>query len=159
MMTGTEVQRSGDQDVTTLSELLPELREWNNGKGIEPLDYVYVRATSEMTIALASLFWPEFATFEGYVLRTGFNLDNVRNNERAGWTRSQVEAAASFFDVGGLFGQEPGTKLLSKRIDFIGGCLVQTYCAKLATEFPGRKFNVRLVDKEEDFYLTFFQEP
>ena len=144
----------------SLNELLPELRGWNDGKGVDALDYVFACATSELTVALVSLFWPEFCAFEGYVFRAGFILENVRLSEKLG-SRSppQIEAAANYLGLGDLFRRESDSPLLNKRINFLGECLAKIYQAKLGIDFPDREFSVILCQEEEDYYLTFFQGP
>ncbi len=101
-----------------LSELLPELRAWNDGTGIQPLDWVYCIARSDEAVAYTALFWPKFVEIDGYILRGGFNLDNLRSWEAQQHVgRQQIELAINLLDVGFLFynSKEPGTAMLEAR--------------------------------------------
>lgn len=146
--------------MTTASDLLPELQAWNEGRGIEPLDYVFCIARSDVTVAFVDLFWPRFVEFEGYVLREGFDEKTLRGWEaRPGIKRKNIEAAVNFLDVGCLFAnsKEPESALLDARMDFVFATLSETYAAKLARDFPTHQFKVVMIDDEYDFAISFFQ--
>lgn len=141
-----------------LTDLLPELRDWNSGEGITPLDYVYSIATSDSALAYSDLFWPRFVEFEGYILRDGFNLENLRSWEKQdGPTRRNIEAAVNYLGIGDLFANEENTELLYRRVVRLGDVLSQMYTAKLRQDFPNRQFEVSLLVDEHEYALTFFQ--
>ncbi|HYC95344.1 MAG TPA: hypothetical protein VEB39_06560, partial [Sphingomicrobium sp.] len=76
-----------------LADLLPELGEWNNGRGISPDDWLGTFIQSDQAIAYAQLIWPTFVEHESYILRGGFSLSALREWERkSGVERWQVEA-------------------------------------------------------------------
>src|SRR4051812_23929748 len=83
-----------------LSELLPDLRKWNEGAGISPEEWISIEGRADHAVGFCSLFWPEFVQFEGYVLRAPLDIDRLRDWERAGHTRQQIEVAmnALLFD-------------------------------------------------------------
>ena len=141
-----------------LPDLLPELRDWNGGEGIAPLDYVYSIATSDSALAYSELFWPRFVEFEGYILRDGFNLENLRSWEKQERRpRCDIEGAINYLGIGDLFTNEEDTELLYRRVVRLGEVLSQTYTAKLRQDFPDRHFDVSLLVDEHEYALTFFQ--
>jgi hypothetical protein len=142
-------------------DVLPELGEWNGGRGIKPLDYFFCVATSPSTVASIELFWPKFVEFEGYVLREGFNEDNLRSWERSpsGHDHALTERAVNFLDIGTLFQNsgEPPSEQLDARIELLRRTLADIYAVKLAHDFPLRRFRVVFIDDENDCALTFCQ--
>jgi hypothetical protein len=144
----------------TASDLLPELRAWNDGRGITPVDYVFCVARSDIAASFIDLFWPRFVEFEGYVLREGFDEDNLRRWEAAASvTKQNIETAINFLDVGCLFSNsgEPKSELLDARIELVRTAIAEMYTAKLARDYPDRKFKVALIDDEDDCAVSFYQ--
>jgi hypothetical protein len=45
-----------------------ELAAWNNGKGIDLQSWVGCEARFALAVGYASIFWPEFVEFDGYIL-------------------------------------------------------------------------------------------
>lgn len=138
---------------------MPELRAWNDGQGISPLDYVFSCARSDTATAYIDLFWPEFVVFEDCVLRAGFKEDGVRAWQATkGSTRRHVEAATNCLDIGSLFrnSAEEQSELIYDRALLVRATLVETYTAKLERDFPERIFHVELLDDDE-VALTFYQ--
>ena len=54
------------------ADMLPELAEWNNGKGIDLESWVGCSGNFRLAIGYAAIFWPRFVLFEDYILREGF---------------------------------------------------------------------------------------
>ena len=143
-----------------LSELLPELRAWNDGTGIQPLDWVYCIARSDEAVAYTALFWPKFVEFNGYILRDGFNIDNLRSWESQQHVgRQQIELAVNLLDVGFLFynSKEPGTAMLEARTIWMLDTLADIYATKLQRDFPSKRFEVSRLDDENDCAISFCQ--
>jgi hypothetical protein len=142
-------------------DVLPELGTWNNGRGIEPLDYFFCVAASLSAVASIDLFWPKFVEFDGYVLRQSFSQDNLRawESSPSGHDRAHTERAVNFLDIGSLFQNsgEPDSEQLNARIDLMRRTLAEIYRVKLARDFPHRRFQVVLIDDEDDCALTFSQ--
>jgi hypothetical protein len=144
------------------SDLLPELKDWNGGRGITPEDWLYCgMVSSELTTAISVLFWPTFQAFEGYVLREGFSLKHVRDWERVdGSTRKMVEATVNTLHIDDLFSRETWTPLVEARAARLGQILTRIYVLKLASDFPERRFEVEIFDGSQpggDISLSFWQ--
>ena len=141
-------------------DLLPELRNWNDGRGISPLDYLFCFARSDIAIAYIDLFWPEFVVFEEYVFRAGFDEDHVRSWQQVEKiTRRNVEAAVNYIDISDLFknSSEERSDLLHAREELMRSTLAEIYAAKLRRDFPDRSFEVSLDGDDEELALTFYQ--
>jgi len=116
-----------------------------------------------MGVAFANLFWPEFVEFEGYVFRAGFSLEAVRAWEAAGSDRKHVEGPTNVIDTVDLFvpNGDAWSEIVGRRAIYVGQILAETWRAKLARDFPSRKFVVEFYDGtqpgDDDIYLTFWQ--
>jgi hypothetical protein len=57
----------------------PQLQDWNEGKGIDPLDWAGCTGNLQLAIAYSVLFWPKFMVFENYVFRPGVSEESIRS--------------------------------------------------------------------------------
>ena len=64
--------------MTDFNKLIPEMRDWNNGAGIDVRSWIGCSGSFELAIGYSTIFWPEFVEIERYVLRAGFSLDSLR---------------------------------------------------------------------------------
>ena len=144
-------------------DLLPDLKDWNNGRGITPLDWLYsAQVSSELVTTMTALFWPTFVPFEGYVLREGFSEPHVRSWENAaGSSRRMVEATVNTLHIDDLFQpHEDWTPLVEARAVRLVGVLASLHRVKLAADFPDRRFEVEVFDGSQpggDISLSFWQ--
>jgi hypothetical protein len=60
--------------------------------------------------------------------------------------------------IGDLFINEEGSELLEQRIAYLGQTVAEIYTAKLARDFPERRFIVSIIDEEDEYAVTFCQE-
>jgi hypothetical protein len=142
------------------ADLLPELRAWNDGRGISPLTYVFCMARSDTATAYLDLFWPEFVVFEEYVFRAGFEEAGVRDWQSSqNNSRRNVEAATNYLDIGSLFqnSNELKSATIEDRAKLIRATLADIYTVKLERDFPDRLFHIELIDTVDDLALTFYQ--
>ena len=65
--------------MTDFDSLIPELRDWNNGGGIDAQTWVGCAGNFRLAIGYSTVFWPGFIEFEGYVLREGFSVESLRS--------------------------------------------------------------------------------
>ena len=99
--------------------------------------------------------------FEGYVLRAGFSVESLRAWERReGGNRWNFEAVMNHLHIADI--QYLGCEdLTQERAVYLGRVLSQIYRAKLAWQFPGRRFEVLFDDTPRenlmDYQITFFQ--
>ena len=79
--------------MTNFDQLIPEMRDWNNGSGIDVRAWVGCEGSFRLAVGYSAIFWPEFVEFEGYVLRAGFSLESLRGFERqCDGDRRRIEA-------------------------------------------------------------------
>ena len=149
--------------MTDFNELIPEMRQWNNGKGIDVESWVGCEGNFRLAIGYSTIFWPQFVEFEGYVFREGFSVEGLRGFEHSrscGNTRQCVEATMNHLHLDGI--QHWGCEDISKeRLIYLGRILAEIYRAKLAWQFPEKRFEVVFDDSPEneltDYQITFYQ--
>jgi hypothetical protein len=56
----------------TPESMKAELAAWNNGAGIAIKSWIACEGNFSLAVGYASVFWPKFVVFEGYILREGF---------------------------------------------------------------------------------------
>ncbi|HYG64313.1 MAG TPA: hypothetical protein VEL74_17175 [Thermoanaerobaculia bacterium] len=147
--------------MTDFDELIPEMREWNNGNGIDVGAWIGCSGNFQLAVGYSTIFWPRFVEFEGYVLRDGFSVDSLRGfQHRCAGDRKAVEAVMNHLHIADI--QHYGCEDISReRIVYLGQVLREIYEAKLAWQFPQRRFEVHLyapdTDDLLDYEITFFQ--
>jgi hypothetical protein len=139
-----------------------ELDAWNNGTGIELEEWVGCSGNFSLAVGYSTVFWPEFVEYDGYILRKGFSESSLRAFEAEdGADRRSVELVLNHFHIADL--QHNGCDDISKDKNVVlGRILVEIYRAKLAWQFPTRKFDVELFVPKDDndlgqYQLLFYQ--
>jgi hypothetical protein len=139
-----------------------ELAAWNNGAGIDLESWVGCEGRFSLAVGYATIFWPEFVEFEGYVLRKGFSESSLRGFEvQEGRKRKAVEWLMNHFHLDGI--QHIGCPDISKdKLVPLGKALKEIYEAKLRWQFPDRRCVVELhIPVEEDnlaeYQISFWQ--
>ena len=147
--------------MTDFNELIPEMRDWNNGAGIDVAAWVGCEGSFRLAVGYSALFWPEFIEFERYVLRAGFSVDGLRGFERqCGGDRRRIEAVMNHLHIADI--QYHGCEdITHERVVYLGRILSEIYRAKLAWQFPSKRFEVHFDDSPAehltDYELTFVQ--
>lgn len=152
-------QRLSDVD---LGSLVPESLTWNNGCPIDPA--VWIRATGRFDhlIAYAELLWPDFVEHDGCVLMADVEESKYEEWLQAtGGDKRAVEAVINHVHTADLTGsyETPPTEDQAR---YLGRLLKEMWQAKLAWEFPNRRFIVTFEETEGDsildFVVTFHQD-
>lgn len=145
--------------MSDFSELIPELREWNNGLGIRAEKWILFSGRADQALGYCSLLWPDFAEYEGYVLKSPFDIERLQGWERMeGVTCQQVETAMNLCLLEGIFPEDklpPEVKQL--QVCKLAMTMTEMYSAKLAHAFPNRRFKVFVIDDKDDFGVSFHQ--
>jgi len=146
--------------MSNLESLLPELRDWNNGAGIDIESWIACIGNFQLAVGYSTVFWPRFVEFEGYVLREGFSVETLRGCEQCcSGVRGSVEALLNHLHIADI--QTCGTDVTGEQIVYLGRTLREIYTAKLRWQFPDREFEVRFdegnFENLIDYQLTFFQ--
>lgn len=142
------------------SSLIAELPRWNNGAGIAPEAWIGCMGNYELATGYSLVFWPRFVEFEGYVLRHDFEERALRSVEAcAAGNRQGVEALMNHLHINDLHYEQTATEA---QLRYLGRILKATHEAKLALDFPSRRFAVSFNDEPGlapgDYQLTFFRE-
>lgn len=134
-----------------------ELAAWNNGSGIDLESWVGCEGRFALAVGYASIFWPEFVEFDGYVLRKGFSEPTLRGFEaQEGSNRRGVEWIMNHIHLDGI--QHFGCKDISKdKLLLLGNVLKEIYEAKLRWQFPDRQMVVEFHVPEDDEELAKYQ--
>ena len=147
--------------MTNFNELIPEMRDWNNGAGIDVESWIGCVGSFQMAIGYSTIFWPEFVEVEHYVFRAGFSIESLRGCERqCGGNRRGIEAVMNHLHIADIqyYGCEDITR---ERVVYLGRVLSEIYRLKLSWQFPSRRFEVQFDDSPvediTDYQMTFTQ--
>jgi hypothetical protein len=139
-----------------------ELGAWNNGKGIDLESWIGCMGNFSLAVGYASIFWPEFVEFEGYVLRKGFSKDSLRAFEAQGTKKKSIEQLMNHLHIADI--QHLGCEDISKdKLILIGNVLKEIYEAKLSVKFPTKKTIVEFYQPESEkedlteYQISFWQ--
>lgn len=141
------------------NELIPEMKDWNNGKGIDIDSWIQCMANHKILVGCARILWPEFIEREGCIFLAQEGQTTEEWLKRAKENRKAAEATASHIHLLHLFATEPPTREL---VLYVGRLLKEIWQVKLHHDFPERKITVFFPDRDDlelvDYELTFFQE-
>jgi hypothetical protein len=145
------------------ADMLPELAEWNNGKGIDLESWIGCSGSFRLAIGYTTVFWPRFLLFEDYILREGFTPESVRGFEaQHKCDKRSVEAVLNHLHIADI--QYHGCEdITQERVVFLGRILREIYAAKLAWQFPDRPCEVSFYEPEDRtdlvaYQITFWQK-
>jgi hypothetical protein len=143
------------------AKLIPEMKDWNNGAGIDPDGWIQCAGNFQLAVGYTIVFWPRFVEHDEMVLREGFDSESL-----ADWIRhyagdkSAVESMVNHLHIGDVhsFGRSDGNR---ERLVHLGRVLKQIYECKLRLQFPERDIVVEFDDSPQaempTYVLTFFQ--
>jgi len=139
-----------------------ELSAWNNGRGIDLESWVGCEGRFSLAVGYASVFWPEFVEFEGYILRSGFRESSLGSFEKQdGTNRKIVEWVMNHLHIEDI--QYLGCSDISiDKVLILGNVLKEIYEAKLRWRFPKRPCAVEFYippDREDltQYQISFWQ--
>lgn len=141
------------------NELIPEMKDWNNGKGIDIDSWIQCMANHKILVGCARILWPEFIEREGciFLAHEGQAIEEEWLR-RAKENKQAAEATANHIHLLHLFATEPPTREL---VLYVGRLLKEIWQVKLNRDFPDRKITVFFPDRDDleliDYELTFFQ--
>jgi hypothetical protein len=144
--------------------LIPELKDWNNGKGIDPEAWIGCQGSFQLAIGYSLIFWPKFIEHKDLVLRTSdtlfqYNLEKVDqyilNRGKNGCEALYNHLHIAHIQSGGC----PDTS--TERIIYLGNILKEIYTTKLKQQFSERDFKIKFYEPEDkqpsEYQLIFYQ--
>jgi len=142
-----------------MADLVPETRDWNGGSGIDIAVWIGCISSIEYAIGYGELFWPEFAELDGCVFFAGVTEAGYRGfMEQTGGDKRAVEAVLNHRHILDLFS---GAQPTREQVVYFGRLLREVWAAKLARDFPGRRFVVSFPEEGceglLDYEVSFFQ--
>lgn len=142
-----------------MTDLVPETRDWNGGRGISVADWIGCVGSVEHAIGYGELFWPEFAELDGCVFFADVTEAGYRGfMQQTGGDKQAVEAVLNHRHILDLFsGSEP----TREQVVYLGRLLREVWAAKLARDFPDRRFVVSFPEEGResllDYEVSFYQ--
>ena len=145
-----------------LEKLIPELRKWNEGKGIDVESWIYCVGNYEHAIGYLSIFWPKFTFYEGCVFFHGFSVESYDGfMEQTAGNKKSVESAMNHRHILDFF-QNVESEPTEQQIIYLGRILQEVWQSKLDRDFPDLKiivsFPVHGIEDMLDYETTIFQE-
>jgi len=147
--------------MTDFKKLIPELSDWNNGKGIDIASWIGCVGDFQKAIGYSVMFWPQLEEVEGYIIKA-----SVPNKILQGWiqkyngNRKAIEAMANHLHIRDL--QYYGCPdITPERLAYLGTVLKDIYECKLKCQFSDKNFCVELHEGDsgniDGYELTFYQ--
>lgn len=145
------------------ASLIPELKAWNNGAGINIDSWIGCEGNYEHLVGYGSLFWPEFLEHDDCVFfadrftRENYDafLKQTKGDKRA------VEVVMNHTHILDIFGNAQ-PKPNREMVLYVGRLLKDVWQTKLNRDFPKRNIKVSFPEEyEEDllsYEVSFFQE-
>jgi hypothetical protein len=140
--------------------LIPEMKDWNNGRGIDIDSWIQCMANHKVLVGCSRILWPSFVEHDGCIL-LGDSIDEATYQgflKSANGDRKVAEATMNHRHVLHLF----ATELPTREVLYVGRLLRDMWQAKLSRDFPGRRITVYFPEEDNleliDYEITFFQE-
>ena len=150
--------------MTDYNKLIPELKDWNNGKGIDVESWIGCVGNFQKAIGYSAIFWPQFVEREGCVVNASVSIKNLKEwIVQCKGNLHAVEATVNHLHISDLHHTDC-EDISSDRLKYLGDILKEIYECKLKRDFPDKKFTVIFdynTEKPEDisdYILTFYQE-
>lgn len=142
------------------SDLVPEIKKWNEGKGIDLQSWIECVGNYELASGYSRIFWPSFVRFESYVFREGgFTEEGLRDlEETMVGDRSAIEDLFNHIHIADIHMNVRSTEA---QLRHLGRVLKEIHEVKLKKDFPDERFVVSFNDEDDldlrDYQLTFYQ--
>jgi hypothetical protein len=145
---------------TDFDALIPELKDWDSGGGIDPQGWAECVGNYPLAIGYSLIFWPRFVRFEKYVLREGFSENSLRGFEAGEsssptsveWVMNHLHMADIHFNA-----EQPN----EAQLRYLGRILKEIHEVKLRSDFPDLSFEVEFNDEPGldpvDYQISFWQ--
>lgn len=141
--------------------LIPELKQWNNGQGIDPEAWIGCSGNFQLAAGYSLIFWPTLSELDGMVFRGGMDRETLDSwLQSCEGNKSSVEAVVNHLHIRDI--HYVGCPDASpEHFVYLGNVLKEIYMAKLNAEFPGRSFVVEFHEPSNgdlaEYQITFYQ--
>ena len=147
-----------------LSALIPELKSWNSGKGVDIETWISCEGDHKHLIGYAQILWPDFVEHDGCIFLGGsIDEDNYRAwLAQTKGDKKRVEAVINHRHIVDLFSRSQHDPPTQEVVLYIGRLIREIWQTKLSHDFPGRKITVTFPEDALkdilEYQITFFQE-
>lgn len=126
------------------------------GGAVDYLDYVKSNGDMALMMAFSQIFWPRFIEVEGCVL---WDRSYEKSNFNSWWDSlsgdsQRIEVMLNQLRVWQLV-ESGDTDEDWQALEFIAVRIAKSWRSALCVEFPGRDFDVRVIDSEDGPIVTF----
>lgn len=142
--------------------LFPELKEWNSGRGIRPIDWVSAFGSMPDALLYSSIFWPNFMEFEGCLIFSSADLSIFQQwKESLNDNKMAIEKMMNHCHLTDFFpnSQKEPT---NEQIVYFGNLLKEMWLCKLKQDFPHLPVRVEFYwqnsEATEDAQITVYLE-
>lgn len=142
--------------MNTPESMKAELAAWNNGDGIDLETWIGCEGRFSLAVGYASIFWPAFTLFEGYILPHGVSEDALRGFEQNESSRKSVEWVMNHVHIADIHHRGCGD-ISKDKLLVLGNVLKEIYEAKLHWQFPDCPCTVELFIPDDPDDLTEYQ--
>jgi hypothetical protein len=144
---------------TDFNNVIPELKDWNNGNGIDVDSWVQCVANHKILVGCARTLWPDFVELDDGCIVIASREPNWRGYlEKVHGDRKTAEATINHIHILHLFSALPTRELVL----YVGRLLKGIWQVKLQHDFPDRRITVSFPEEDDleldEYELTFFQE-
>jgi hypothetical protein len=157
------VMAAFDKNVN-FAELIPELKAWNDGKGIDIDGWIGCEGDHKHLIGCARILWPDFVEHDGCIFRgNSVDQENYRGFlTQTGGDKTRVEAVMNHQHIVDLFSRSHHESPTREVVLYLGRLLKEIWQTKLNRDFPGRKITVDFREDDSkdllEYQITFYQE-
>ncbi len=118
---------------TDFNKLIPELKDRNNGNGIDVDDWIQCMANHKILAGCARILWPEFVEHDGCIFLASHEPNYREHLNRVQGNKKTAEATTNHIHVLHLFATELPTREL---VLYAGRLLKEIWQVKLQHDFP-----------------------
>ncbi len=145
------------------NELIPEMKEWNNGKGIDIEAWIGCVGDFQKAVGYSTILWPKFKEVNGCVVNALTPDEKVYDwIKRCPDNPKAVEPTMNHLHIMDLHYHDI-SNVNSEILSYLGSVLKEIYECKLKMDFPEKDIIVEFykpVDNDdlEGYELTFYQK-
>jgi hypothetical protein len=158
-----EIPKKREYRVTDFNEIVPELKDWNNGKGIDIESWIGCIGDFQKAIGYSAMFWPEFKEVNGCVVNANAS-EKIINDwiKKSPENPKAVEPVMNHLHIADLH-YEDRENVSVKALAYLGNVLKEIYQCKLQRDFPDKTFVVEFTKPEDEndiigYEMTFYQK-
>ena len=143
-------------------ELIPELKQWNDGKGIDLDGFIGCVGRYDHALGYAAIFWPDFVVYEGCIFVRLPDPANFRD-----WLAqfrgdlTETEKMINHLHIADMFvnSDYPPTREILRHL---GTIVRDMWECRLRRDFPDRRINVQFFEGDsaslvDDYMITVYQ--